>query len=225
MRRSTLLACTMIAACGGPPPAAAPAVDTTPPAPASVVSAKPAPAPSATGGVAAVEAVPEDPDEAHDPATLVPLFAKAKRPPFPHATIGEHECWQSVSLSGVARRDYDALVAQCGAPTGSIEYVKPNAGRLHHERDKRDTYVVHVQGGLCYRFFGVGDASIQDLDILIERTGGALVGEDRSHGPVAIIESDKAWCMDHDGDYQFGVQVAGPSSGAYVFGVWARPNK
>jgi hypothetical protein len=223
MRRSILLACTITAACGGPP-AAAPAVDTAALAPASVAAAK-APAPSSAAGAAAVEAVPEDPVEAHDPATLVPLFAKAKRPAFPRATIGEHECWQSVSLSGVARKDYDALVANCGAPTGSIEYVKPNMGRLHHQRDKRDTYVVHVQGGLCYRFFGVGDASIQNLDILIERAGGALVGEDRSHGPVAIIESDKAWCMDRDGDYQFGVQVDSPSSGAYVFGVWARPNK
>jgi hypothetical protein len=224
MRRSILLACTVTAACGGPP-AAAPAVDTRP-APASALSAKPATAADPAAGAAASAAdVQEDPEEAHDPATLVPLFPKAKRPPFPRATIGEHECWQSVSLSGVARKDYDALVANCGAPTGSIEYVKPNVGRLHHKRDKRDTFVVHVQAGLCYRFFGVGDASIQDLDILIERAGGALVGEDRSHGPVAIIESDKAWCMDHDGDYQFGVQVDSPSAGAYVFGVWARPNK
>jgi hypothetical protein len=153
----------------------------------------------------------------------VPLFEKTKRPPFPKATIGEHECWQTVALTGVARKDYEALVAHCGAPTGSVEYVRPNVGKLHHTRDKRDTYLVHVQAGLCYRFFGVGDSSIQDLDILIERTGGVLVGEDRARGPIAIIESDKAWCMDYDGDYQFGVQVDGGGTGHYVFGVWARP--
>ncbi len=70
---------------------------------------------------------------------------------------------------------------------------------------------------------GVADGTIEDLDILIEQTNGNLVGEDRTHGPVAILESDKAWCMDRDGDYQFGVKVGGTGTGNYVFGVWARP--
>jgi hypothetical protein len=157
--------------------------------------------------------------------TLVPLFAKAKSPPFPKATADEHECWQTVMLTGAAQKDFDSLVARCGTPTGMVEYVKPSAGKLHHVKDKRDAYVVHIQGGFCYRFFGVADGTIGDLDILIERANGDLVGEDRTHGPVAIIDTDKAWCIDREGDYQFNVQVGATGTGNYVFGVWARPQK
>ena len=52
------------------------------------------------------------------------------------------------------------------------------------------------------RFFGVAESSIQDIDILIERPGGALVGEDKTIGPVAIIESEKLWCIDRDHGYR-----------------------
>ena len=91
--------------------------------------------------------------------------------------------------------------------------------------DKRDTFDVKIQGGLCYRFFGVADGTIKDLDILIERANGDLVGDDRTNGPVAIIEADKNWCMDSDGDYRFKVEVDGTGTGNYEFGVWARPKK
>ena len=101
--------------------------------------------------------------------------------------------------------------------------MKPAAGKLHSVKDKRDTYLLHIQAGLCYRFLGVGDGTIQDLDILILQAGGALVGDDKTTGPVAIIESDKAWCMDRDVDYQFLVEVDGQGTGHYVFGAWARP--
>ncbi len=128
-----------------------------------------------------------------------------------------------MSLSGEATKDFSALVSSCGAPTGSVQYVAPAAGKLHHLRDKRDTFFVKIQGGLCYRFFGVADGTIKDLDILIERRNGDLVGDDRTNGPVAIIDADKNWCMDNDGEYQFQVQVDGPGTGNYEFGVWARP--
>lgn len=152
------------------------------------------------------------------------LFDKSSKPTFPKATDSEATCWQSISLSGDAKKDYDALAAKCGAPTGSVAYTKPSPGRLHSVKDKRDTFQLHLMGGLCYRFFGVADGSVQDLDILIEQQkGGALVGDDKTHGPVAIIEMGKAWCMDQDVDYSFLVQVGGTGTGRYVFGVWAKP--
>jgi hypothetical protein len=214
-------------ACGGAP-AAPPTTAQAGSGPAPTAASAPAPTSSAAPVAAAssaAEGTYDDPAEAQEPVTLVPLFAKAKKPQFPKATVGERECWETVALTGVAQKDHDALVARCGTPTGSVEYVKPSVGKLHHAKDKRDAFVVHILGGLCYRFFGVGDGSIGDLDILIERTNGALVGEDRTHGPIAIIDTDKAWCMDSDGDYQFNVQVGGTGTGSYVFGVWARPKK
>ncbi len=167
----------------------------------------------------------EDLGEIHDPATLTPLFTKSTRPTFPKSTADERECWQRVGVTGDAGKDFHALVDSCGTPTGAVEYASPAVGKLHHIRDKRDTFNLRIQGGLCYRFFGVADGTIKDLDILIERKGGDLVGDDKTNGPVAIIDSDKTWCMDYDGDYQFLVEVDGPGTGNYVFGVWAKPKK
>ena len=213
-----LLLGALTAACGSAPPPP-PSVPAEAPAPtAAAVAAVPtaAPTPSAEPGY-------DDPEEASDPATLAPLFASNAKPAFPKASVGERECWQSVSLVGNARKDFDAIVARCGTPTGAVEFVKPKMGKLHAVKDKRDTFLVKVHGGRCYRFFGVADGTIQDLDILIEKGNGDLVGDDKTNGPVAIIESDKAWCLDRDGDYQFRVQVDGTGEGHYVFGVWARP--
>jgi hypothetical protein len=230
MLRPACAVCLLIAvACGGaaPAPPASPDTASAPaPAPASTSTSTPAPAPAP-----ALASAPAEPDtyedlgEIHDPATLTPLFTKSTRPSFPKATADEHACWQTVGVTGDAGKDFHALVASCGTPTGSVEYASPAAGKLHHIHDKRDTFNLRIQGGLCYRFFGVADGTIKDLDILIERKNGDLVGDDKTNGPVAIIDSDKPWCMDYDGDYQFLVEVDGPGTGNYVFGVWAKPKK
>jgi hypothetical protein len=225
MVRPVLAISVLSIACGGgalPPPASGDAARSPSSAAPEAVTPTPTDGHPPATDAASTDAY-DDPEEAHDPATLTPLFDKGKRPAFPKATTGEHECWQTVTLSGVAKKDFDALVGRCGAATGSSEYTKPSTGKLHHLKDRRDTYVVPVQAGLCYRFFGVADATIPDLDILIMRTNGDLVGEDRTRGPVAIIDSDKAWCMDRDDELKFGVQAGSAGTGSYVFGVWARP--
>jgi hypothetical protein len=215
------VACAL-AACGGGAPVAATPSPAAPPEGSSPATPAVANASAPTPAAAPPEGDYDDPEEAKDPATLTPLWVQGRKPSFPKATVGEHECWQTVSPTGDARTDYDAIVSRCGAPTGAIEYVKPAKGKLHHKLDKRDTFIVPLRGGLCYRFFGIADATIKDIDILIERPGGALVGDDKTDGPVAIIESEKAWCMGKDGIYNFLVEIDGEGQGNYVFGVWAR---
>lgn len=219
----------LAAACGGQaaPPAAAP----VPPAASAPAAEAPSPAPPTSTarplasteipqvGVASPDGVVYD--SVTDPTNLKPLFEKTSMPSFPTATVSELQCWQTVGVKGSAKDDYQTITAKCGAATGSVEYVKPTIGSLHHKHDRRDTFVVPIQGGLCYRFFGVADSTIQDLDILIEERGN-LVGDDKTNGPVAIIESDKAWCMQKDGIYNFLVEVDGEGHGQYVFGIWAR---
>jgi hypothetical protein len=225
--RGSLFVCALCAACGSASSRpTTPSEDTSPKAsppalPAPSTSSSASSAAPAAGSSPAEEAY-DDPAEIHDPATLAPLFEKGAPPSFPKGTTGERECWQTVSLTGDAKKDFDALVARCGTPTGAIEYVKPAIGKLHYTKDKRDTFMVKVHGGYCYRFFGVADGTINDLDILIQKKNGDLVGSDNTSGPVAIIEPDKAWCMDRDDDYQFKVEIDGTGVGNYAFGVWAR---
>lgn len=211
---------TSLAGCGGtaavPPTAPAPA-DSSSGASAAEPDAGAAPstAPKADAGDDGYDKV-----KGKDPINLKPLFQKSDAPAFPSPTASEQECWRSIGVVGSSRQDYETLTAKCGAATGSVPYVRPAIGHLHHKHQRRDVFVVPIQGGLCYRFFGVGDATIKDLDILIEQRG-ALVGDDRTTGPVAIIESDKSWCIDHDGVYNFLVQTHGEGKGQYVFGIWA----
>jgi hypothetical protein len=217
--------CALLLACGGaastPPvePQQNPAPAASPPAAASVAPS------SASAAKTIAAAAPYDDPEEKDPATLIPLFDKKSKPAFPKGTANEKDCWQTLSVTGNARKDFDSLVALCGTPTGAVEYVKPASGRLHHVKDKRDTFFVKVAGGLCYRFFGVADGTIKNLDILILKGDNDLVGQDKTTGPVAIIDSDQAWCFNLDGDYQFRVEVGGEGAGRYVFGAWARPKK
>lgn len=163
----------------------------------------------------------ENADEAGDPATLEPVISRDDPLPSFKAKAREKDCWQAVALMGEAQQDYDSLVERCGTPTGSFEYARPAVGTLDSVRDKHDTFIVFLRGGLCYRFFGVGDSSIPKLNIVIERNG-SLQGEATANGSVAIINTDKAWCIDSDAEYRFLVQVGAQGHGKYVFGVWAR---
>ena len=141
---------------------------------------------------------------------------------FPKQTSGYHDCWKSIGLSGQAERDYDTIIAACGAPTGMLELVKPAKGELGPSHT-RDTFTVKMASTFCYRIFAAGDASTGDLDIRVEKNGGALVIVDTTTQPVAIIDSDATWCADQDTTYTIHVDIDGPGHGKYVFGIWAKP--
>ena len=147
---------------------------------------------------------------------------------FPKATLGDRACWQDIGLTGNHDKDYATVLAKCGAPTGMLEYAKPKHGRLHNQLgpkkiDKRDVFKLKMEGGLCYRYFAVADETMIDMDILMMTPSGALVADDRTKSPVAIIHNDKPWCVDDDIEYNFNVDIDGMGRGHYIFAVWARP--
>jgi hypothetical protein len=186
-------------------------------------SAPAAPVPSAAVATPPPQA-DEDPNESATPITMtVELTKETPKSSFPKRTVDDLACWQTVSLGGDAQKDYEAVTKNCGAPTGLLEYAKPVVGHLRAGSDKTDTFRLALTKGLCYRYIAVADSGIRDLDILVERPGGDLVADDKQHGPVAIIEADKTWCMTTDADYEFHIEVDGEGAGRYVFGVWARP--
>jgi hypothetical protein len=218
-----------LAACGGgsaPPPTTSAA----PAASASVAVSAPAPssgaAPAPVASVATADADPplDDPNEQSGPIAMAPEFDKKKaKSSFPKKASSDAQCWAQVSASGDHAKDFEAIVAVCGTPTGLVEYAKPVEGKLHHKYDPDDVFTMPVLAGYCYRYFAVADATIADLDLLIEKKGGALVGDDKTNSPVAIIDTDQPWCQDEDQNLEFHVKVDGPGKGGYTFGVWARP--
>jgi len=217
--------------CGGdtPPPAtpssasAAPAASTAAsPAAASAPASTPAPAAS----VAAVDPDPplDDPNEQAGPIAMAPEFDKSKaKSTFPKKAKPDAQCWSQVPATGDHAKDFQAIVAACGSPTGLIEYTKPVEGKLHHKHDPEDVFTMPVLAGYCYRYFAIADSTISDLDLLIEKKGGALVGDDKTNSPFAIIDTEQPWCQDEDQSLEFHVRVDGPGKGGYTFGVWARP--
>jgi|GEM_PF-1920022 len=159
----------------------------------------------------------------HDAAkkTLSPALTKSSKG-FPKQTVGYKDCWATLSISGQYDKDFELLVKSCGDSTGMLQYVEPVVAELG-PKDKRDTFTIKMAGGMCYRIFAVGEASLGDTDIRVQKTGGALVAVDETTHPISIIESDKPWCMDEDQTLNFILEVDGPGQGKYKFGIFAKP--
>lgn len=194
------------------------------PPPKSTSGVSGASAPESSTAAASSDATPIVAAAADD-STVAPkvrLMPRAVRGDYPSSTVGDHECWQKLGLVDEAEKDFAAIAEACGKPTGMLPYIARVKGELG-PADKVDKLEIDLAGGLCYRFFAVGTASIGDVDIRIEAADGAIVAIDQTTHPVAIIESDKPLCIKDDVHYRFVLEVDGPGKGRYVFGVYARP--
>lgn len=209
-------------ACGGAPvaPPATPAAPTA--APTATATAPAAAAAPMDKHEAAEAAVHVDPNEKEGVIDLEPLVTKGSKTVFPKQTVGDHDCLKELSFVGKHQADFKTLLDKCGTPTGMVEYTKPHEGRLHAKHDKRDEFKFKVQKGMCYRYFAVGDEGIKDIDIIVLRKG-SLYAMDKTEHSVAIIDTEKLWCVDEDMELQFNIEVDGRGAGGYTFGVWTRP--
>lgn len=221
MRDFTTGCLALLCACGGGSGA-------TQPNPASSGSAAPtassvaSAAPSASAA-AGDDDTYDDPNESADAIVMQPLVTKATpKAAYPKAKTTDGDCWKTVSFSGQHDKDWTALITACGTPTGMLEYVKPQNGKLHHIKDVSDSFTVTMNKGSCYRLFAVADSSIHDIDIVILRNG-AILGTDDMTQPVAIIQGTAPFCPETDGVYSFDVKIKGDGKGAYTFGMWTRP--
>ena len=175
------------------------------------------PGPAPTGPHGAVKIIPIDDD----------VKKRQEEPPsstqWPQKTAGDKECWEHMKLSGKYVDDYNELIGRCGKPTGMLPYSKPQQGELSQDH-KGDVYTLKLIGGACYRFFAVADASIKDLDVAIASMENKVLWVDKNAQAVAIVDWDKAVCVDKDVQFKFIVALDGAGSGGYGFGIWVRPN-
>lgn len=143
---------------------------------------------------------------------------------FPSAVGSDAACTSGVGLTGAYDKDYDAVAAACGAGTGMKEFVRRASGVLNAEH-QRDTYRFKMLGGYCYRFFVVGEPSLSQINVFVNRPNGALLSLISTKQGVAILDPKEPWCKKHDREFHIVVEAKTGSSGQYNFGIWARPNK
>ena len=224
MRELTVWAgVVFLCACGGGGSAQSAATPTT----ATTASGGATTAPSASAAPAASGAATDDsyddPNESAVAIKMEPLVKKtAPKSAFPKAKVSEGDCWKGVPFSGDHAKDWTTLIDKCGTPTGMLEYVKPENGKLHAVKDKVDSFTVDMHKSRCYRVFAVADSSIHDIDIVILKNG-AIMGTDDQTQPIAIVQGSTAFCPPDDASYSFDVKIDGEGKGAYTFGIWARP--
>ena len=225
MRDYLVLGCITVLACGGGSasgPAATTATASNTATPAATTAA-PAPTASATSATKDDDAAYDDPNESAQAITMEPLVKKGTpKSAYPKAKVSESECWKGVGFTGQHEKDWPALIDKCGTPTGMLEYVHPQNGKLHHIKDKVDSFTVPMTRSACYRVFAVADSSIHDIDIVILKNG-AIMGTDDQTQPVAIVSGSAAFCPPDDATYSFDVKIDGEGRGAYTFGIWTRP--
>lgn len=223
----SVLALAAAVSCGGSQ--AAPAT-TPPPSPAASSSAHDETeglSPETHKAVAEAKAEQSAPVTTHGdgPVALPNLFGKpspAEAKSFPKATNTDAGCVGKIGIGGKHDEDYQEVAAQCGTGTGMKEYTSKATGHIG-PKHPRDVYSFKMLGGLCYRFFAVGDSSIANINIRIERPDGSLLSIDATKQPVAILDPDRAWCKTHDRDFRVVVETTGQGEGDYAFGIWARP--
>ena len=223
MRDFKLVGCVAILfACGGG--GGGGTTTTAPTTSASATSAPPTTASAApSASAAASDDSYDDPNESAAAIVMQPEVTKATpKSTFPKAKTSDGDCWKTVSFTGQHDKDWQPLIDKCGTPTGMVEYVKPQNGKLHHIKDAVDSFTAPMSKGMCYRVFAVADQSIHDIDIVILRNG-AILGTDDMHQPVAIIQGSAPFCPEDDANYSFDVKVKGEGKGAYTFGIWTRP--
>lgn len=143
------------------------------------------------------------------------------RSAFPAKSAKDDDCYRNTPISGQAEMDYAAIVAKCGPPTGMIEFARKAKGAFDPNH-RHDTFSVKLLANYCYRVYAIGDQSVGELNVRVQKPGGALIAMAGSHYAATIVDPDKAWCKKHDDERQFVVE-APKGQGAYVFAIWARP--
>lgn len=154
---------------------------------------------------------------------LLPVPDPAPPPGFPTASTNDKECVRSVGLTGNLATDFSSLVTSCGANVGMKEYAQAAAGSLGPSH-QRDTYLVKLAGGYCYRFFAMADGSVDKLNLRVERPNGALHSMISGKQPVILLRPGEAWCRRRDREFHITVEAPG-GEGKYSFGIWARPSE
>ncbi len=179
----------------------------------------PGPTPAPTPTPSEVRVIPFDSEQERREATGNHGGSSVQWPP---KSVGEKECWDHMKLTGKYVDDYNELVGRCGRPTGMLAYSKPVHGELSQSH-KGDVFTIKLVGGGCYRIFAVADGGVKDLDVAIATMQDKVVWVDKNQQSVAVVDWEKAICIEKDVQFKFIVALDGAGAGEYALGIWVRP--
>jgi hypothetical protein len=207
---ATLAGIVALAGCGAgaTPP-------TTPPAPTASAASPP------TSAALAAPVVPA----ATSPAELA---SAAPPPPPPNpgstkVTTKSDAAWATCHQSYEAKKkdvskDVAAMAAGCAKITKMTLNGKPLTGK-QSDQDPPQSFPLEAEANHCYRVYAQASEGIEDLDLAVKDSTGAIAGEDSTDDPSPVVAEDGAICF-KEGDAATLVVSVGMGKGTYAVEVW-----
>jgi hypothetical protein len=93
-------------------------------------------------------------------------------------------------------------------------------GEAQGQEDAAERFTFRARGGRCYRFFSVGEAGVEDLDLAVLDPEGRLAAADVSGDRFPVVPPRGPLCVEREGVYTVEVAVV-RGGGRFVMQVWA----
>ena len=112
----------------------------------------------------------------------------------------------------------DTMAKACADTTG-MHMVNSFKG-TQSATNLPQSFAFHAEANHCYRAYAVAAAAgIQDLDLLIKDSAGAVAGEDSTDDPTPVVLEDGAVCFKTADGASIVVSI-GAGSGGYAVQLW-----
>jgi hypothetical protein len=161
-------------------------------------------------------AAPKTPAPEPAPADL-PASTKAETKSDP-AFASCHNAYKPASNDQDVSGDVAAMAKGCADATKMKKLGETRAGELS---DKSPVKLpLAVLAGKCYRVYGMSQSTMQDFDIAVIDSAGALVSEDTTDDVSPVISEDGKVCF-KTADAVTLRASAGAGSGKFAIEVWS----
>jgi hypothetical protein len=152
-----------------------------------------------------------------DPSTLPPS-SKVETKSDP-AFASCHNGYKPPSADKDVVSDVAGMAKGCADVTKMKKVGDTLTGRLS-EKAPPATFALTAQAGKCYRIYGVSQSTMQDFDLAIVDSAGALVAQDTTDDVSPVISEDGKVCF-KAADTSTIRASAGAGTGTFALEVWS----
>ena len=152
------------------------------------------------------------------PGAALPPSTKAETKNDP-AYASCHNAYKPTSNDQNVAADLDAMVKGCVEVTKMKVVGAALTGELSESKPPM-TFPLGVQAGKCYRVYGMSQSTMQDFDIALIDSAGALVSEDTTDDVSPVVVEDGKVCF-KVADAVTIRASAGAGTGKFALQVWS----